>query len=380
MEKARSARGEGSFYRDEKRGLYVAEFDLGVGPNGKRRRRKVTAKSQGDLSRKLFDLRVEGGGVVVPRAAGNVGEFVDQWLKQDVEPYRARATYLSYEGVWRKHVQPSLGAVKFEKLTVEHVNALYRKLRADGVSASMSARVGRVMHRAIAVAIRSGQYHRPNPFGIVEKPRAESAETTVFDPAQASAFLLAARHTDDRYEALFAILVTAGLRIGEALALRWSDIDLDKRTIAIRRSLSQAGGKHAFRPPKTKGSRRSVAYGALVAAALKRRKAAHDAEGHGSELVFCTPTGGKVWTYDVRAKHFYPLLKRADLPRIRLQDLRHTMTSIGLAEGTNLKVLAERLGHSTTKLTSDRYSHVLPGQQRAATNAIDAALGRKPRR
>ena len=276
------------------------------------------------------------------------------------------------------HVEPTLGALPIDKFGVEHVTALYRKLQSAGVSTSMISRAARVMHRAIGVAIQQGQFQRPNPFGLVERPRVRaSVETTVLDIAQATAFLAALRAVDDRYEALFSILITAGLRLGEALALRWSDIDSKKRTIAVRRSLSQAGGHHAFKATKTAKSRRSVEFGQIVHDALTRRAIAHKAEGHGSDLIFCTESGGPAWTYPLRVKHFYPALERAGLPRIRIHDLRHSMTSIGLATGTDVKVLAERLGHSTTRLTADRYSHVLPGMQRVAADAIDAAIGGK---
>jgi integrase len=136
----------------------------------------------------------------------------------------------------------------------------------------------------------------------------------------------------------------------------------------------RGGGHVSFGTPKTAGSRQRVELGSLACEALLRRLAAHDGEGHGSELVFSTLEGTPLRRSNLRRSHFAPVLRSAGLPHMRMHDLRQTMTSLGVAAGVLPKILADRLGHSTTPLTQHRYSHVLPGLDGGAANAINALL------
>ena len=370
--KRRGPRGQGTIYQRPNRGLWVAEFDLGKGANGKRQRRTLYAGTRAALNRKIADTRARAGGSIKPRAAGTLADFVRGWLSDDVQPNRATATHLLYEGIWRVHVEPLIGGVQLERLAVDDVKRLVRMLRAGGTSDSMIARVLRVMNRAITVAIRQGSFHRVNPFGQIDRPRGERREGRSLDVDEARRFLVAAR--GDRYEALWAVLLTSGLRIGEALALRWSDVDFERETLAIRRSLSEAGNSLEFKGPKNKGSIRSVRLGAIALAALRQRENEARLETHDSELIFPTAIGTPLRRSNLRRSHFTPILKSANISGLRIHDLRHTMTSLGVDAGINSKVLAERLGHSSTRMTEDRYAHVLPGQQAAAALAIDELL------
>jgi len=367
----RRAKGEGSFAQRHD-GTWQYSIDLGKDSTGKRQRRYVYAKTKSELQRKVFDLRAKGGGTIKPRAPGTVGEWVERWLEQDVRPNRSRNTYALYESMWRVHAAPVLGSRALDKLEPDHVSALYARLRENGASATIVHRVGVTMQRAIEVATRRGLFHHANPFALVERPTPRPAERHTLTAAEARRLIAAAR--DDRLEALFVLLLTAGLRLGEALGLKWKDVDLEHRRLAIRQSLVEVGGTLELGEPKTRGSRRPIELGALAIEALRRRRDAAAEEGHGSPLVFTTLAGTPLRRSNVRRQHFEPILKRARIEDVTIHGLRHAMTSFGIAEGVAPKVLAERLGHSTVRLTQDRYAHVLPGIQREAADAIDALL------
>lgn len=225
---------------------------------------------------------------------------------------------------------------------------------------------------ALKIAIRRRIYMRANPFRLVEKPTFQAKEARALTVDEARRFLAAA-HTD-RFEALWVLCLTAGLRLGEALGLEWSDVDFEHCTLSVRRAMIELNDSAEFSKTKTKGSKRRVDLGQLAIAALLRRLSAHEQEGHESALVFCTPKGTPLRRSNLRRDHFSQVLKAAKLGHLRIHDLRHSMTSLALAEGVAPKVIAERLGHSTTRLTQDRYSHVLPTIQREAADAIDAIL------
>lgn len=376
--KKRRPKGEGGIRYHAGKALWEATIDLGKDASGLRRRRTIYAKTRPQLLRDLADLKARSGGTVRPRAIGTVGEFVDRWLREDVKPNRRGKTYESYESSWRVHAEPLIGSIKLEKFDVDHVARLYETLRADGATPSAIRHVSSVMHNAFAIAVRRQAYTKANPFAIVERPTHRAREGRALTVAEAGRFIEAAR--DDRLEALWILCLTAGIRIGEGLGLRWSDVDFKGRAIAIQQAATQVRGRVEIGPTKTHRSRRRVYLGKLAMDALARRRRAADAEDHGSGLVFPTMAGKPLLRSNVYRSHFAPLLERAKLTGVRIHDLRHTMTSLGIAAGVVPKALAERLGHTTTRLTEDRYGHLLPGVGAGAAGAIDQMLRKRKTR
>jgi integrase len=176
------------------------------------------------------------------------------------------------------------------------------------------------------------------------------------------------------------IAVTAGLRIGELLGLRWQDVDLESAMLRIRRTKSTAKTGPTFTAPKN-GKGRSIRLTRRAVDALSAHKAAQNAErlmagslweDHG--LVFATHGGRPLDSRNVVRTSFKPLLKEAGLPDIRFHDLRHTCATLLLSRGHHPKLVQDLLGHASVALTLDRYSHVLPGMGDQTAAAMEAAL------
>ena len=183
-----------------------------------------------------------------------------------------------------------------------------------------------------------------------------------------------------KHACLIAFLLTTGARPSEALGLKWTDIDLDKATVTIQRTLQwHATGGFYFAETKTKGSRRIVPLPTSLIEQLKAHRA-NQAEGLlklgvRTDLVFANSEGAPIMRKNLVRRHFKPALKAAKLPsNLSLYCLRHTCASLLLQAGTHPKVVAERLGHSSTMLTLDVYSHVAPGMQSEATDCIEKML------
>jgi len=372
--RARRSKGEGSVIRRDN-GTYALVVDLGIDEKtGKRRRRWISGKTVAEVKRKATDLAAMGGGSIRPRAEGTVGEWMERWLK-DAESTLTPNAHDLYAGSWRIHAAQHLGKVKLEDLDASHVEMLYQRMRAAGASPNLIDRVGRNLHRSIQVAIRRRVYTKINPFSLVDRPRVPVGKSRTLEPEEAQRFLQAA--SGDRFEALWILLLTSGLRLGEALALRWSDVDLMKGRISVYHSLSQVKGIPTLGSTKTPKSRRLVVIGTSTIKALEDRRAASIREDHGSEFVFSTTTGSALRRENLRRSHFAPICAKAKLGHFRIHDLRHTMTSLALLQGVSAKVTAERLGHSTTRLTQDRYSHLIGDLQATAADEIEAALFNK---
>ncbi|MGA8532686.1 MAG: site-specific integrase [Candidatus Tumulicola sp.] len=298
--------------------------------------------------------------------------MIEQWLRNDVRPNRSANTYALYEGMWRNHAAPGIGSISLERFDVPHVERLYATMREKGAGSSILHRVGVMMSGAIEVAIRRRKYFKPNPFRAVERPRHRYKETRPLGLAEAKRFLKHARGTD--FEALWVLLLTGGLRLGEALGLEWRDVDLKNGALAIRQSLAEVNGFVEVGPLKTTGSRRRVELGTIALAALRKRKTAAKSEGHGSSYVFTTRSGGHPRRSNLRQRHFQPILTAAKLDRVTIHGLRHSMTTLALAEGVPVKSVAARLGHTTTRLTLDRYGHLVAGADREAADVLDSLL------
>jgi len=220
-----------------------------------------------------------------------------------------------------------------------------------------------------------------NPALAVELPRLRKKEMKALSPEQATKFLEHA--AADRLSALFALALTAGMRPGEYLGLQWSDIDLDKGIVVVRRTLvPKKDGGWEFAEPKTAQSARSIPLPKSVTRALveHRKSQAEEKLKAGSQyenydLVFTGPKGHAVQLRNLVNRHFKPILRAAGLPQtFRLYDLRHSCATLLLAQGEHPKVVSEWLGHASVTLTLDTYSHVLPTMQQQAAERLETAL------
>lgn len=194
--------------------------------------------------------------------------------------------------------------------------------------------------------------------------------------------LTADSRPNDRFEALYVLAITAGLRRGELLGLRWDDADLERGTLRVGRALVREGSRHTLGATKTKRGRRLVNLTPRTVAALKghrkgqleqRVKLADMYEDHG--LIFASEIGTLLNPENLVKRSFKPLLERSGLPGIRFHDLRHTCATLLMGRGVHPKFVQELLGHATVAMTLDTYSHYLPSMGDRASGAMGDPLG-----
>jgi integrase len=257
-----------------------------------------------------------------------------------------------------------LGSVPLEDLDASMVNELYASLLSDGLCPTTVRRVHATLHRALADAVKWGL--RPdNPAGRSDPPRTRRhLELRTWSPAELRLFL--ARVRDDDFFALWFLLATTGMRRGEALGLQWADVDLERGSLAVRRTLISVSGRIEWSEPKSARGRRVVALDPATVAVLRSL-------GPGEGLVFCRSDGSPMEPTWV-SKRFVRLVADSRLPRIRLHDLHHTHATLALEAGVNPKIVSERLGHATVAFTLDVYSHALQHLQREAADKVAALV------
>ena len=309
--------------------------------------------------------------------------LLDEWLPSRASRVRA-STALSYRQALEGRVIPRLGALELQKIRPRHIAELYADLLANGgrderrgktLSARTVRYTGMVLTRALDDVVRHG-YLATNPAKLVDRPRPRDVEMKAWGTAESRAFL--AHVADDRLFALWALYLATGLRRGEALGLRWSDVDEGR--LAVRRTLVAVDGKPEWSEPKTERSRRVVALDPEIVAILRAHRTRQLEErlavgaGYRDDgLVFATVAGGVLHPDNV-TRAFDRHVKAAGLPRIWLHDTRHSAATLLLEEGVPLKIVSERLGHSSTAITADIYQHAAEHMQAEAAAKVGQAL------
>ena len=279
----------------------------------------------------------------------------------------------------RLYLAPLLGQYQLSKLEPQHVRAFVKRKLADGLSPRTVQLALVILSKALRQAVQDGSLAR-NVAKLVDRPRWNRPEVKPWEPDEAGRFLGAI--SGERLETAYSVALSLGLRRGEVLGLRWSDLDFDAKTITVAQALARVGGKLQFIEPKSRESRRTIPLHDGLVAALKahRRRQLEERLAAGSRwqdggIVFTTKIGTPL---EPRAfnKNFDHLVAKAGLRRVRLHDLRHACASFLLAQGIHPRVVMELLGHSQISLTMDTYSHVIPDAMREAVGRMAAVRGR----
>jgi len=376
----RRGAGEGSIYQ-RKDSRWCASIDLGW-QDGRRRRKSFYGATQEDVraarDKAFEDLRK---GLPVTFERQTMAQFLDRWLEDSVKPSVRALTHEQYRQHIRLYLSPLLGAHQLAKLAPAHVRGFIKRKLDDGLSPRTVQISLIVLRRALQQAVKDGLLAR-NVAKLVDGPRVTQFEGKMLSPEQARTFLDAAK--GDRFEALYTVSVSIGLRMGEALGLRWQDVDLDRRTLKVNRILSRigrgrdSGSELMLVEPKTARSRRTVTLPDVAIKALRAHKVRQLEErlAAGSEwqeqgLVFPNTLGKPLEPHDLH-DDFKRLLVKAELPDMRFHDLRHSAASLMLAQGIPLRSIQDILGHSSISLTANLYAHVGEQLRREAADAMDA--------
>ena len=348
-----------------------------------RKRKTVYGRTRAEVAKKLNRALADSeDGHIFNDEGLRVGEYLESWLESSVRGNVSPRTYTNYRLQVRRPLAPALGRIKLKDLTPFKVQGLYRSKLDSGLSNASVRYTHAVLHRALKQAVKWSLVPR-NVAEAVDAPRVRREEITPLSHTQSRAFLTAAG--GDRFEALYVIALTCGLRQGELLGLKWSDVDLGAKTLRVNRQVQRQrdGDGLVFAEPKN-ASRRTVPLTATAVEALRRhgKRQAEERIRVGSlyedaGLLFASETGTPLDAQNVVNRSFKPLLKRAGLPSIRFHDLRHTCATLLLAKGVHPKLVRSLLGHASIGITMDLYSHWAPAMGDQVAAAMEDVLQRE---
>ncbi|MFV0315729.1 MAG: tyrosine-type recombinase/integrase [Microthrixaceae bacterium] len=378
---ARGSKGETSITYNEARDRYEVKVTIGRTPDGKLKRRTLTGKTRRAVQkkRKALEQAAEEQRSTAPERR-TVGQYLTEWLEEVLPDTVAPSTLASYSDVVRLYINPSVGCIALVELTPRDVTGMLRALQRAGKSPNTQRLARSVLRRALRRAEAEGIVVR-NAAAIADGPKVGTREGRTLTVEQARKLLVKA--DTEPLGAAWALAVTVGLRRGEVLGLAWDDLKLDGDlpTVTVRRALKRIPHEGLeLSEVKTQGSRRTLRLPAPTVARLKRHREAQELEALvlgkawpggvlGADLVFRTPLGTPVDPDNFR-RLTYELTEDAIGERWSPHELRHSAASLMLAQGVPLKVISEVLGHSSIRITSDVYAHLLDDATSVAADAM----------
>jgi len=367
----RRAHGEGTIYK-RKDGRWQASLQL----DG--RRKTIYGKTRTEVAEKLRQLQgvARENGHLPDAGKLTLGEYLTRWLEQ-AECRLRPTTLLDYRTIAEKHVIPHVGTIRLSRLDPMRIARLYAALAKAGMSGRRREQVHGFLHKVLADAHKWGLLPN-NPASMVDKPKRERKERTLWTPEEISRFIASVQAGEHgQYGPLLGFLLASGCRVGEALGLRWSDIDWKAGTVRIERQIVHVGREAIESEPKTKAGIRTISLPTWGLGVLRQQRA---------RVAACRLKAGSAWQESSRVfptevgtvphrrnveRALDEACGRLGLPRIRVHDLRHLHLSMLAMAGVPVKVAQARAGHATAAVTMAVYSHVLGDADKQAAGALE---------
>ncbi|MCY6485341.1 site-specific integrase [Clostridium aestuarii] len=370
-----------------KRGkTYSFVVDIGRDENNKRKQKWYSGyKTKKEAEKALNDTlnKIEKGEYFISENI-SLKNYLRKWLEDYVELTLSTKTIKSYKEMIDWYIIPNIGNIPLNKLKPLNIQNFYKKcINEFNLSGTTTLYCHRILHKALKQAVL-WQMLNSNPADAVEKPKKSKKQLQVLNTNHVEKLLNRLKETTLYMPVLLAL--TTGLRRGEICGLKWSDIDLENKTLYVKEQLQSNNGILELVPTKTAGSKRKIILLDFTLPILKQHRK-HQLQNKlllGNEytdnnFVICQ-TNGNPYNPDYItgnfARHISKLSKELNIPKIRFHDLRHTHATLLLKQGINPKVVSERLGHSQVSLTLDTYSHVLPDMQKEAAEKLNDLLAK----
>lgn len=377
----RRANGEGNI-RKRKDGRWEGRYTAGHDPEtGKQLFKNVLGKTQAEVKDKLNAALEELKRIdVLVSDQMTTGEWLDTWLEHYAKPLMRATTYNNYETLIRLYIKPYVGEVKLNKLTTLQIQKLYNRLLTNGrfdrpeakdQPKGLSGKTVRNIHTVIHSACEKAIMERilaVNPTKGCRLPKKDHTEMKVLPPEKLADFFREAKETGV-FE-LYYLDLSTGLRRGELLGLKWSDIVFENRTLEVKRQIQRVNGVIQETAPKTRNAYRKILLPVEDVEILQQYREQQTLE---SEYVFSSPTGG-IMEPDCARKMLKRVLERAGLDEMRFHDLRHTFATLALQNGVDVKTLSGILGHYSAGFTLETYAHVTAQMQEDAANKVGGFL------
>ncbi|RMA90237.1 site-specific integrase [Priestia megaterium] len=367
---------QGSIKKDKTTGKYYFIVDIGRDElTGKRRQKKkrgFTTKKEAEKALAVVLNELNLGTFIEPQLI-DLDSFIKEWFVER-QTQLAKSTLKNHKCLYRNHLKPKLGHYKLQDLNPIVLQKFTNSLVADSSLSHNSIRkllflMNQLMKKAHGLKLIS-----ENPLIHVNIPREVKSEMSIWDLRQVNYYIANAKQ--NRYYTIVLMALLTGMRKGEILGLRWRDIDFEKQVVYIRQ-IYDGYAKELKVGAKTASGVRSIHIPDMLVNQLKkeRKKVLSNKLKQGMayndyDLVNCTKFGNPLDSSTL-SKRFKNHTKKLGLPVIRFHDLRHTHVTMLIQQNVNVKVISERVGHSSIQITLNQYSHVLPSMQQEVADKLN---------
>ncbi len=302
------------------------------------------------------------------------GQYAKTWLENTVPATCKESTADDYKNIMETHIKPVFEDMNLQDITRGRVKDFLLSKINEGKAPSTVKHMKSVISGVLSKAL-DDEVIKHNPARDLGRIFKNGDKAADINPLSADELNTLLKKVEEKYAAhypLFLLLARTGVRIGEAVALKWKDIDFNGRFIEVRRAIVR-GRKST---PKSGKGRRVDMSKQLVTVLKKHRKAAKAKGlelglGEEPEHVFTNRAGNPVDSNVWRRRVFNKALEKAEIRQIRIHDLRHTYATLRIAKGDNIADVSNQLGHYSVKLTLDIYYHWIPGKNKAEVDGLD---------
>lgn len=363
---------------------YRVCFDYGVDRSGKRIRKYRTFDTKRDATRAFNEHKVKmDKGTQVPPSEYTFAQWLDYWYKDIILPQIEETTAYGYRGMIENYLKPQLGEIRLQKLTARNIQQYYTWLMDEKeLSPNTVIKHHNLLTNTLNAAERQ-EYITKNPMRAVSPPKKRQREAKFYTSEQLGTLLDKAVGT--RLELPVYICAYLGLRRGELCGLRWSDVDLEHKTITIENTRTQAGKKEIEKGTKTASSTRTLYLPDTLCDMLKAAKENQQAcraeykNAYDDNDYVVVMEDGRPFRPNYLSELFGKFLADNDLPKIVLHELRHTFASLSNQAGIPAYNIGKALGHSTPATTQKIYTHLLDQTHMQAVEGV-AAIADEARR
>jgi len=356
--------------------------ELGRDPaTGRRRQHWETVHGiKKDAENRLAHLIIDIGQSRYPAVDRSltVDKYLNDWIRRHGALQLKEQTAEGYHSIIRYSLSPALGRLRLYEFRPHHISQYCISKLEQGLSRRTVRNHFRLLHKALNDAVKEGLLSA-NPCAGVTPPKVVQKEVNFLHTADLPRFFSAIQNVRWPYFYLFYTIFTTGLRRGEALALRWGDLNLDSRTVMVRESRQRVRGRDVIDSTKTPKGRRLIELLPSLVTHLRRYRGEVDTmrllmgtELSRDDFLFAHADGRPLEPNT--ATHTFSKTMRAAGIDLNLRGLRHTFASIMIAAGVNIKVVSQTMGHSSVSITLDIYAHLMPGIGRPAAELMDGLL------
>ena len=363
---------------------YRVCFDYGIDREGRRVRKYRTFDTKRDATRAFNEhkVKMDKGTQIMP-SEYTFAQWLDYWYKDIILPQIEETTAYGYRGMIENYLKPQLGEIRLQKLTARDIQQYYTWLMDEKeLSPNTVIKHHNLLTNTLNAAERQ-EYITKNPMRAVSPPKKRQREAKFYTPEQLGTLLDKAVGT--RLELPVFICAYLGLRRGELCGLRWSDVDLEHKTITIENTRTQAGKKEIEKGTKTASSTRTLYLPDTLCDMLKAAKEHQQAcraeykNAYDDNDYVVVMEDGRPFRPNYLSELFGKFLADNDLPKIVLHELRHTFASLSNQAGIPTYNIGKALGHSTPATTQKIYTHLLDQTHTQAVEGV-AAIADEARR